>query len=333
MRISIILEALTGRFETDMARASRQARNRAREIERSFERMGRLATRAFAAPGVGISVRAMTELSVRATRLTRQLRLVTTSSEELSRVQSRLFEIAQGARASVEGTVSLYSRMAQATSELGISQERLFRVTEAISHAIAVSGVSGEEADRALTQLAQGMAVGVLRGQDLNSVMSQTPRLAQAIAAGLGVTIGQLRELGSEGKLTAEAIIGALESQARVLKTEYESTAVTVGDALTRLGNSMLGLISRIDEATGSSSFLAKELENVSEAIDRLGDTGTDARVRNLRDELERLERFVAQFDPTPGPIERLFAASPPEQVLERIRELKRELRELTVLA
>src|SRR5690606_41316563 len=129
MRISIHLAALTGRCETDMARASRRARNRPREIERSPGRMGRLATRAFAALGVGISVRAMTELSDRATRLTNQLRLVTTSSEELSRVQSRLFDIAQGARASVEGTVSLFSRMAQSMSDRRIMQERPVKVS------------------------------------------------------------------------------------------------------------------------------------------------------------------------------------------------------------
>lgn len=299
MRISIILEALTGRFETDMQRASRSAQRRSREIEQSFQRMATLATRAFAALGLTISVREFIQLADRAKNLENQLKLVTSSTAELARVQEDLFGIAQRTRASFEGAVQLYARMARATSELGISQQRLLNVTEAINQALTISSVPAAAAEAALFQLSQGLAAGALRGEELNSVMEQTPRLAQAIAAGLGVTIGQLRELGKQGKITAEAVIGALEGQADAIRKEFEQMEPTVGQGLTRLGNSLLQFVGNLDEATGASSFFARALEAISKGIDSVNESMAQARdplqgassLSELQDRLAALRR------------------------------------------
>lgn len=306
MRISIILEALTGRFETDMQRASRSAQRRSREIEQSFQRMARLATRAFAALGLTISVREFVQLADRARNLENQLKLVTSSTAELARVQEDLFGIAQRTRASFEGAVQLYARMARATSELGISQQRLLNVTEAINRALTISSVPAAAAEAALFQLSQGLAAGALRGDELNSVMEQTPRLAQAIAAGLGVTIGQLRELGKQGKITAEAVIGALEGQADAIRQEFEQMEPTVGQGLTRLGNSLLQFVGNLDEATGASSFFARALEAISSGIDSVNESMAQARdplqgasslpeLRARLDALRELERIQSR--------------------------------------
>jgi len=112
------------------------------------------------------------------TALSNKLKLVTTDSKNLADVQGVLFNIAQDTRASLEGTIDLYSRLARSTKSLQISQNELADVTETINKAIAVSGSTAQEANAALFQLGQGLSAGALRGEELNSVLEQTPRLA-----------------------------------------------------------------------------------------------------------------------------------------------------------
>src|SRR5690606_29291225 len=323
MRISIILEALTGRFEPDMARASRQARARSREIERSLQRMGSLAARAFAALGLSISIREFVQLADRSRQLENQLRLVTDASEGFASIQQRLFQIAQNARTSFEGTVSLYARMARATDDLNISQARLLGVTETINRALAISSVPAAAAEAALFQLSQGLAAGALRGEELNSVMEQTPRLARAIADGLGVSIGHLRELGTQGKITAEAIIEALEGQADAAREELEKMAPAGSQGLTRLGNSMLGVVGRLDEAMGTASLFSRALEAISRGIDKVTegmaqaqDPFRGASLQELRERLEGLRR-----------LERIGRIVKEEDLAKSIRETEEAIR------
>jgi tape measure domain-containing protein len=95
-----------------------------------------------------------------------------------------------------------YSSISRATQDLGVSSEQTLRLTETLAKAITISGVSAQSANAAMIQLSQGLSSGTLRGEELNSIMEQTPRVARALAQGLGVGIGALREMGKEGKLT-----------------------------------------------------------------------------------------------------------------------------------
>src|SRR5690606_2746970 len=108
---------------------------------------------------------------------------------------------------------------------------RLLGLTEAVNQAVKLSYASAASGEAALFQLGQGLGAGALRGEELNSVMEQTPRLAQSIADGLKVPIGSLRELAKQGKLTTDVVIEALEDQADVLAKEYGRVPVTIKDA------------------------------------------------------------------------------------------------------
>src|SRR5690606_14189052 len=146
----------------------------------------------------------------------------------------------------------------------GVSQGRLLTVTEAIGNAMAISGGSASAMQAALTQLGQGFASGTLRGEELNSVMEQTPRLARAIADGLGITTGRLREMGKAGELTAEAVLQALESQAAVLAREVEGSATTVAQAWVKLGNAATFAAGELDKASGTTSAVSSTLNTMA---------------------------------------------------------------------
>lgn len=158
-----------------------------------------------------------------------RLRLVTNSSQELIGVQERLIAVSQGTFQSFSATADLYSRLARSTEDLGLSQQTLIGLTETINQAVAISGASAQSATAALFQLGQGLAAGALRGEELNSVMEQTPELARAIADGLGVGIGELRELGQEGELTAERVIAALQRSASGVRSEFDKLEPSIG--------------------------------------------------------------------------------------------------------
>lgn len=294
------------RAEIDITARNRVQRaiDQAQTQLRGLDRVARTLTGAFAGLATIQLGRQFVEMADRAKTVENRLKLVTESSTELAQVQSDLFRLAQSSNASFEGTVELYARLARATSELGISQSRLLSVTETINQAIAVSGASSQEAQAALIQLSQGLAAGALRGEELNSVMEQTPRLAQAIAAGMGITIGQLREMGKEGRLTAGAVIQALESQADVISREYGQMEMTVGQAMQRLSNSVLKAIGSVDQASGFSHRLAQAIDAVSRAVDGMVTAAEKAdesgfgrmldRIRETIEESEDLSRAAA---------------------------------------
>lgn len=251
--------ANTNRMTRQMQGLQRSTQN----VSRAFGDLRRLL-----AAYVGLNaVRNFVQTADAAKQLEGQLRLVTNSSQELADTQAKLFDLAQRSRASLEGTVNLYARLARSTQELDASQADLLTVTEAVNNAIVVSGSSASAADAAIVQLGQGFASGVLRGEELNSVLEQTPRLAQAIAEGLGISLGQLRAFGKEGKLTSEAVFGALLSQSEQLRAEFQVMPRTVSQALTQLNNEWIRVVSGANEASGATDELVKAIDQVRAVI------------------------------------------------------------------
>ena len=186
--------------------------------------------------------------------LASRIKLVTASSEQQMRIQSRLFDVAQASRVSYTELGGTYAQIARSTSALGVSHERLLGVVQSISQAMTIGGGSAESMKAALVQLSQGLASGTLRGEELNSILEQTPRLAQAIADGMGVGVGKLRELGAEGKLQAGQIIAALENQAGALKAEFDQVQKTIGGSVTQMGNAAALLSGNLNQVSGAGA-------------------------------------------------------------------------------
>ncbi len=219
-----------------------------------------------------VSVRAFVQAADAVTQLQNQLRLATGSARQATEAYGALFEIAQRSRVSFTELGGTFASIARASDSLGLSQQQLLQLTETIGNAVTISGGSAQAAQAALTQLSQGLASGVLRGEELNSVMEQTPRLARALADGLNIPIGKLRELGQEGQLTAQKVIEALRSQSGTLASEVASSTVTVSQAFTVLQNAATVAAGQLDTATGASQSLAKALQGTASAVTTLGE-------------------------------------------------------------
>lgn len=224
--------------------------------------------------GLGLAglVTGLVRMADTATRLRGQLDLATKSQEEFNRAQAETFNIAQRTRQSLEGTVNLYARIARAGRT---TQTQTLALTEAINQAVALSFTSAQAGEAALFQLGQGLASGTLRGEELNSVLEQTPRLAEAIAAGLVElgeidTTAQLRKFAQEGKLTADLVTRAIQTQQQTLRDEFAKLPPTVGQAFTALRNAAIQWIGDLDQAKGATRDLADAILFLADNIGTL---------------------------------------------------------------
>ena len=206
------------------------------------------------------------------TQLSNRLKLATGSAQAAASAYEGLFAVAQRSRVNFIELGSTYATIARTTQAMGLSQTQLLTVTEAIGNAMTISGGSAESMNAALVQLGQGLGSGTLRGEELNSVMEQTPRLAQAIADGMGIPLGALRKYAQDGKLSADAVTQALQSQAAVLAGEVAGATLTVGQAMTQLQNASVRTIGEIDRATGISAATASAMGSLAGAVQSVGD-------------------------------------------------------------
>lgn len=223
------------------------------------------------------------------TSLRTNLLLSSNGASEARVAYQRLYEIAQQSRVGFTALGDTYATIARAGRELGVSQDRLLTVTQAIGMAMTIGGGSAQSMQAALVQLGQGLSSGTLRGEELNSILEQTPRLARALADGMGVSVGQLRALGEQGKITADAVISALEKSAPQLAKEMSGAAMTVGQAYTMLTNSVTKFVGDADTASGASGNLASVLQGLSTAVDSVG-----AAINNHKDAFSAIVNGLA---------------------------------------
>jgi len=161
------------------------------------------------------------------------------ASEQIADVTQRVFDISQQTRGGLSATATLYGRLERATRTAGTSTADLVKLTTTINKGLAVSGATTEEASSTMTQLSQALASGVLRGEEFNSISENGSRLAVALADSLGVTIGQLRNMAAQGKLTTEVVVNGLLKQSDAIGNEFAKTALTMGQAFTVATNNI----------------------------------------------------------------------------------------------
>lgn len=251
-----------------------------RVIKRRLDELGESANRAtrgvfllqralFVIGGFGI-VRSLAAQADALTNLENRLRLTTSSSVELQEVQTELFAIARRSRADLNGVAQTYTRTALSAKALGRSQSEVLQFTESVTKAAVLSGASTREINASLIQLGQGIASNRLGGDELRSILEQLPLVADIIAKQLGVTRGQLRELGSEGKITGDVILDAFKNAKDEIDALFANTQPTIEQAFTVAKTNFLEFLDTFDDATGASAKLANAIIFVSERIDIL---------------------------------------------------------------
>ena len=202
--------------------------------------------------------------------LAARIKLVTGEGVAFDAAFQGVQQIAIATNSELEATGTLFARISEAGKELGLSQEAALSLTQTINQAIQLSGGSADSAKASIVQLVQGLQSGVLRGDEFNSVMEQSPRLAQALAAGLGKTTGELRAMAKEGQLTSEVVIGALQGQTDAVAAEFAKLPSTVGRAIQNLSTNWTIYVGEVDKAMGASAAAAGAINAVATNLDEI---------------------------------------------------------------
>lgn len=246
------MSGTVGRLDTSVTRAERSVAT----LQRTMSRLSALASSVMAAISVQQIVQYGNEWVTVNNKLVNSVR----ASESLADVTQRVFDISQDTRAGLEATSTLYGRLERSTRSAGTSTKDLITLTSTINKGLAVSGATTEEASSTMTQLSQALASGVLRGEEFNSISENGSRLAMALADSLGVTIGQLRNMAAEGKLTTEVVVNGLLKQSDAIAKEFANTALTMGQAFTVASNN-------ITKFVGESTTVSTSIRVFNDAV------------------------------------------------------------------
>ena len=264
----------TEKREIEIALRSRSAEAGADRLNTKVKNVGRTAdgaersfsslTKVAASVGAALATNQIRQYADTWTNVNNRLRAATDTSFEFAKAQQGVIAIAQQAGVDIAGVADGYSRIAQNTAELGISQERLLDVTRKVTLAIKAGGATAQEASSVIVQLGQGLGAGALQGDELRSIMEASIPITKALAKEFGVTTGELKKLGSEGKITADRVVSAIENMDEKALTFTKD----ISSGFTEVNNALTVYVGKIDDSLGVTNTINQSLSGLAENID-----------------------------------------------------------------
>jgi tape measure domain-containing protein len=205
-------------------------------------------------------------------------------SDELSLVQARLnnvndglqttaelqemiYQAAQRSRGEYIGMMGTVAGLKAQTGDTFSSVKEAVAFTELLQKQFKIAGTDATGISSTMYNLTQALSTGVLRGQDLNIVMSNAPQIAQRIARYMGLSVGELKKVAAEGKVTSQIVKNAMLSGADEINQQFEEMPMTFGDAMTRLQNMAV----RAFQPVGQMISDAINSSGVEEALNGIG--------------------------------------------------------------
>ena len=182
-------------------------------------------------------VKTLVQMSDEISNTTARLSMMDERLKTTDDLTNAIWQSAQRARGSYQETADFVSKLATLAGDAFSSDMEIVAFAEQINKQIKLSGASAQAASGALLQLTQGLSSGTLRGEELNSVLEQTPMVAQTIADYLGVTTGQMREMASEGQITAQVVKNAMFAAADETNAKFNELPMTWSDVWTQAKN------------------------------------------------------------------------------------------------
>ena len=248
---------------TDAARAAEQASSSGDRLMGTLKGM----LGAFSAIG---AVKWLANTSDAMTSINARLELMTGNAEAAAAAQNEIYAAAQRSRGAYTEMANLVSQLGMMAPEAfsdasgNLNTGELVAFAEQLQKQMTISGASGQSAAAAMVQLTQGLSSGTLRGEELNSVLEQTPMIAKTIAEYMGVSTGEMRELASEGAITADVVKNAILGAAEETNAAFASMPMTWAQVWTSMQNVALQALQPVLNAV---SWLASNLDIVAPIV------------------------------------------------------------------
>lgn len=156
------------------------------------------------------------------------------TTDELSQM---IFLSAQNSRASYMDTAASVAKLGNNARDAFASTGEIVQFAELVNKQFTIAGASATESSNAFLQLTQALGSGVLRGDELNSIFEQAPNLIQTVADYMDVPIGKIREMASDGQITADIVKNAMFAAADDIDAKFNSMPMTWGQLWTQYSN------------------------------------------------------------------------------------------------
>lgn len=150
-----------------------------------------------------------------------------------SQLQDKIFKASRRSRSSYDEMASSVAKLNLLAKDAFSSNDEAIRFTELMTKSFSVSGAGQQEMESGMYQLTQAMASGKLQGDEFRSIMENAPLLAQAISNTAGVSMGALKEMSSEGTITADLIKRSLFNAADEIEEKFGNMPMTFSQAVT----------------------------------------------------------------------------------------------------
>lgn len=178
-----------------------------------------------------------------------------------------LLSIASTTGSTMADTTKLWESLTGTLKSLGATNAQVLTLTSTLQKIGTIGGSSAEETANALRQLGQGLAAGTLRAEEFNSIIEGMPELARQMAAGFGLSMGQLRQAMLDGKISSEALFEVLIGRTAEVDREFAKLPRTVAQASNAIQTQMGAALATIDQALGASQKLAKVLDGIARGV------------------------------------------------------------------
>ena len=247
------------------------------DLQGAMNKVGKGLQIAAAATGIGVAATAVKDVAVAAANLSDQMaqirsriNLINDGSQTTAEIMDKIYAASQRSRGGYLEMADRVSKLNMLAKDAFSSNDEAIFFVEQLNKQFKISGASVEEATSAMYQLTQAMASGKLQGDEFRSIMENAPMLAQSIAQEMGMSVGQLKELSSQGLITADIIKNALYGSAEETNQKFAEIPMTFADIGQSLQNQFIQafapVLEQLSSITSSSEFMAA-FEGVGIAI------------------------------------------------------------------
>ncbi len=270
------LESSTNKTTSALGKLDKNARNAGSGMKNAGGAASGLKTSmSMLAGAISVSLiigwgKAFLDIADNMTQLQARIKRLTGDAETAKETFNSLTNIASTTGASLSDTTKLWETLTSSLKEAGATNAQVLNLTDTLQKIGRIGGSSTEEMANALRQFGQSIASGTIRAEEFNSILEQMPELARQIAAGLGISMGELRARMLDGKLTAEDALNAIQDRTSVVNAEFAKLPRSISQATGSLETSFAKMIASINDATGASSTFVSVIDSITSAINRL---------------------------------------------------------------
>lgn len=216
---------------------------------------------AFAGAAIGIEAagRALKDMAVSAVKTTDQLTqlraridLINDGSQSTAEIMDKIYAAANRSRGSYLDMADSVAKLNLLAKDAFSSNDEAVYFVEQLNKQFKIAGAGVEETTSAMYQLTQAMASGKLQGDEFRSIMENAPMLAQSIAQEMGLSVGQLKEMSSQGLITADIIKNALFNSAEETNQKFAEIPLTFQDIGTQLQNDLITAFAPVMQEIGN---------------------------------------------------------------------------------